>query len=243
MLRSGELDPSFYDALHDALSSGKDFRGTFINRRKDGSLYYAEQSIAPIRDEHGQITHYVSVSKDISDRVANEQSLLHDATHDKLTDLYNRHFGEKLLNQAHAEASAHTGLLSLLVCDIDHFKSINDRHGHLAGDRVLRDFAHILKSTVRGTDAMIRWGGEEFVVVLKGCPLPAAMDLAERIRAKLHNYQDAEVDKVTVSIGVSHLNPDETLESFFNRGDAALYDAKHQGRDRVAVAKPWTATR
>lgn len=243
LLRSGELDPSFYDALHDALSSGKDFRGTFINRRKDGSLYYAEQSIAPIRDEHGQITHYVSVSKDISDRVANEQSLLHDATHDKLTDLYNRHFGEKLLNQAHAEASAHTGLLSLLVCDIDHFKSINDRYGHLAGDRALRDFAHILKSTVRGTDAVIRWGGEEFVVVLKGCPLPAAMDLAERIRAKLHNYHDAEVDKVTVSIGVSHLNPDETLESFFNRGDAALYDAKHQGRDRVAVAKPWSATR
>jgi len=90
MLRSGQHDQAFYAGLHTALQGGRDFRATFVNRRRDGTLYHAEQSISPVADEKGRITHYVSVSKDISARVIREQTLQHAASHDALTGLLNR---------------------------------------------------------------------------------------------------------------------------------------------------------
>ncbi len=122
------------------------------------------------------------------------------------------------------------------MCDIDHFKQINDRFGHPAGDRVLRDVARILRQSVRSRDAVIRWGGEEFVIVLEDCPPGPAAELAERMRARIGEHRDAEVGACTVSLGLATRVPHETTDALFARADAALYQAKRSGRNRLAVA-------
>lgn len=238
MFQSGAHDEAFYRALRATLDAGKDFRATFINRRRDGSLYHSEQSISPVCDDKGRVTHYVSVSKDISERVEKEQSLLHEASHDKLTGLHNRRYGEQTLGKAILAAHKHGRSLTLLVCDIDHFKQVNDRFGHLAGDRVLRDVAHILRSAVRSRDCVIRWGGEEFLVLLEHCEQAPGVLLAERIRHRVEAHHDADVGKVTLSLGLATLKPDETMEQLIARADEALYEAKHGGRNRLSISQP-----
>ena len=238
VLRSGLHDDAFYSALHRSLAEGRDFRATFVNRRRDGSLFHAEQSISPVCDESGQVTHYVSVSKDVSEWVDKERALLDAATRDPLTGLHNRRGGEKILAEAHADARQHGRPLSLLVCDIDHFKRVNDRFGHPAGDRVLRDVACMLRLAVRSRDAVIRWGGEEFVIVLDSCTEARAAELAERIRGRVEAHRDAEVGALTLSIGLATLLTGETAQQLVGRADAALYDAKRGGRNRWSVASP-----
>jgi PAS domain S-box-containing protein len=117
MLRSGMHEPAFYEELHDCLRRGQEFRGTFINQRKSGQLYYAEQSILTLRDTEGHITHYVGVSKDITDQVQREAALREQAEHDQLTGLLNRHAGEAALERSklHALASGQSFGLILTV--------------------------------------------------------------------------------------------------------------------------------
>ena len=201
-------------------------------------MFHAEQSISPVCDESGQVTHYVSVSKDVSEWVDKERALLDAATRDPLTGLHNRRGGEKILDEAHADARQHGRPLSLLVCDIDHFKRVNDRFGHPAGDRVLRDVACMLRLAVRSRDAVIRWGGEEFVIVLDSCTEARAAELAERIRGRVEAHRDAEVGALTLSIGLATLLTGETAQQLVGRADAALYDAKRGGRNRWSVASP-----
>ncbi|AOZ04285.1 sensor domain-containing diguanylate cyclase (plasmid) [Cupriavidus sp. USMAHM13] len=236
LFKSGTHDEAFYAALRQSLASGQDFRATFINRRRDGSLYHAEQSISPICDDKGRITHYISVSKDISRRVEMEQALWHAATKDKLTGLHNRHYGEKILGDAYMNARTRGGPLTLIICDIDHFKQINDHFGHPTGDRILTKVAGILRQAVRSGDAVIRWGGEEFVVVLDNCTRVDAIELAERIRARVNAFQDAEVATLTLSLGLATLTLDETIDQLIARADAALYEAKRGGRNRLSVS-------
>lgn len=238
LFRSGEHDEAFYAEMCAAMARGVDFRATFINRRRDGSLYHAEQSTSPIYDENSRITHYVSVSKDISDRVDMEQALRHAATHDTLTGLHNRRYGEQLIEDAIAKADATGEPLNLLMCDIDHFKQVNDRFGHPIGDQVLSSTARILSQSVRGRDAVIRWGGEEFVILLDACPRASAIELAERIRLRLHQHRHAEVGRVTLSLGLATRTADEPMAALIGRADAALYTAKRSGRNRLAVAHP-----
>lgn len=235
-LRSGAHDPAFFEALHASLQQGEHVRAVFVNKRRDGTVYHAEQSISPITDDKGRITHYVSVSKDVSDRVAREQALRHVAIHDKLTGLYNRHHGEQLLEQAHEHARQLGRSLTLLVCDIDHFKRINDRYGHLAGDRVLSEVARAVGQGLRGSDAVIRWGGEEFVVLLADCAQEPAQALAEQMRRRVQDLQDAEVGPVTLSLGLATWDGQEAMSELLARADAALYQAKQGGRNRVAVS-------
>lgn len=236
LFRSGEHDEKFYAELHTSLASGSDFRATFTNRRRDCSLYHAEQSISPICDDAGRISHYVSVSKDISERVDIEHALRQAATEDTLTGLHNRRHGEQLLKEAQRRAQVQGTPLALLVCDIDHFKQINDRFGHPAGDRVLRDIAHILRHSVRSRDKVMRWGGEEFLILLEDCPQAAAVELAERIRLRVAAHRDTQVGACTVSFGLALRKPGETTDALFARADAALYQAKRNGRNRLSLA-------
>ena len=237
LLRSGKHGPEFYQALRDALAAGKDFSATFVNRRRDGSLYHVEQSISPLYNGEGQVTHYVSVSKDVSDRVQREARLLHEASEDKLTALFNRRYGEKLFAEAHHRAVALGTELTVVVCDIDFFKQINDRFGHPAGDQVIKNVATILRKTVRNADAVIRWGGEEFLVILNDCDLKVGFDLAERIRTGVEAHPTEGVGTVTMSFGVASLAAGEGIEALFARADAALYEAKQTGRNRVCVSR------
>lgn len=236
MLRSGQHDEAFYAGLHNALKAGKDFRATFVNRRRDGTLYHAEQSISPITDEKGRTTHYISVSKDISERVVKEQSLRHEASHDALTGLLNRRTGEQAVSAAVLAAHTTGRPLTLMMCDIDHFKQVNDRFGHPAGDRVIREVAQILRHAVRGDDVVVRWGGEEFLILLDNCAETTAMALAERVRQRVEAYRDPEASMVTVSLGLATLTSNETVDELIARADNALYGSKRGGRNQWTVA-------
>lgn len=237
ILRADEHNESIYKALRESLQSGKDFKAHFINRRRNGSLYHTEQNISPLLDEHGHITHYICISRDISKKIATEEALRDAATRDKLTGLFNRHQGEKLLSAAESEMAKDRYPIGILMCDIDHFKSVNDQFGHPIGDRVLRDVAHILRQSVRADDSVIRWGGEEFLILLRNCEQAPAIELAERIRKRVEAHRDEDVGQVTISLGLATLSPGETNDQLINRADQALYESKHTGRNRVTLAR------
>ncbi|TQJ94694.1 diguanylate cyclase [Achromobacter sp. SLBN-14] len=236
ILKSGKHDDAFYATMYRTLSTGQDFRATFINRRRDGSIFHIEQTISTIVDDHGRPTHYFSVSKDVTRQVEREQALWRAATKDKLTGLYNRSHGEKTLREAFIRAQVGGDLLSVIIADVDHFKQINDRFGHLTGDRVLTEIARIMEATVRRQDVVIRWGGEEFVIVLADCPIAVAIELGECIRTCVDAYRDSEIGSLTLSLGVAQFASGETIEELIARADAALYAAKHGGRNRLSVA-------
>lgn len=236
LLQSGNHDPIFYRDLWKKLSQGQGFRATFMNRRKNGQIFYAEQSIAPLKDKQGNITHFVSIAKDISDIVEREKTLSELAHHDQLTGLLNRHAGERLLQtQLQQLEQDHHHCFCLIVCDIDFFKQINDQHGHITGDRVIQEVAHTMNQFARQTDAVIRWGGDEFVLIIDA-PLQVAFKLAERIRRTVNQMPDYQVGKLSMSFGLAEAKAGETMTDLFARADAALYQAKQQGRNCVVSA-------
>ncbi len=138
-------------------------------------------------------------------------------------------------------ALEHQFPLCVLMIDVDHFKSYNDRYGHLVGDRVLKSVAQVLKETIRTVDLAARYGGEEFSVLLLKTPMDGADKVAERIRQgiqELEIFAAKQATHVTVSIGVAELNPSlKNVEAFIDLADQALYQAKADGRNRVRLAR------
>ncbi|NWB94710.1 GGDEF domain-containing protein [Pseudomonas gingeri] len=163
------------------------------------------------------------------------------ATLDSLTGLPNRRGFDLLAGQALHEAQREPKPLIALLLDLDHFKQLNDSHGHLAGDVVLSGFARDLESGLRQSDIICRWGGEEFIALLKDTDSANAQLIAEKIRQNIeqqrYNYNGQSL-QLTISIGLTSLQPDDTLHSLLARADHALYRAKQSGRNRVCSDLP-----
>lgn len=159
------------------------------------------------------------------------------STHDPLTGVLNRRGFDIFYNKQRVQLGRDGRPLSLMSIDLDHFKAINDRYGHVVGDRVLVQIANIISQALRESDYVARFGGEEFVVLLPDAEVPRAMMVAERIREALRTGWDDQLPPCTVSIGIgTHLSREETLDALMDRTDAALYRAKENGRDRVELA-------
>ncbi|MCA9667882.1 MAG: GGDEF domain-containing protein [Myxococcales bacterium] len=156
---------------------------------------------------------------------------------DGLTGVHNRHFYQSALSAALDDAERTGRPLAMLVVDLDHFKEVNDRYGHLVGDEVLRGVAQLLERSVRGSDLVARYGGEEFVVLLPNTDGNAALTVAEKLRRAVREttFGDARVP-ITVSAGVTVARSGDSADSLFERTDRALYRAKSEGRDRVIPA-------
>ena len=160
------------------------------------------------------------------------------ASTDKLTGMLNRQVFTILMDKLMADCARSPRPLSILMIDLDHFKRINDQHGHAVGDQVLCLVADVLQQSLRKSDVAVRWGGEEFLVVLDNCALDEAGLIAEKIRERIAQAPLAVDDKVLVveaSVGVSQLRPDETLDQAIQRADDGLYQAKRGGRNQVGV--------
>jgi diguanylate cyclase (GGDEF)-like protein len=165
------------------------------------------------------------------------------ATTDKLTGLLNRQASAIVFDRVMAEYRREPRPLAVLLADVDHFKDINDRHGHLAGDDALRSVAETLHCGLRASDIAVRWGGEEFLLMLRGCDLPEAEWIAEKLRAAVEQASLGEhALRTTISIGVAEYDGKEAPEQWISRADAALYRAKNAGRNRVATDPPPAAT-
>lgn len=157
---------------------------------------------------------------------------------DPLTGLYNRRAWNERLPRLEQQARLGSAPLSLLFLDLDRFKELNDRHGHEAGDAMLRRLAQTMRAELREEDAIGRYGGEEFVVALPGLDAVRAARIAERIRVRLQEHTDEALGVAsTVSIGVATLDADEDVAHLLRRADRAMYDAKKSGRNRVVVAE------
>ena len=157
---------------------------------------------------------------------------------DMLTNIYNRRHLDEHLRSVISAARRHDRTIGVLLVDIDHFKDVNDEHGHLAGDAVLREVAARLQAAMRTEDALGRWGGEEFLAVLTDTPPQGVRTMAERLRqviaAAPFTLDDGSQIRVTVSVG--HTNGREDAEVLVHRADDALYVAKAEGRNRIAAA-------
>ncbi len=200
----------------------------FINR---GLALFVIWAIA------GMAYHYLNAQHEL------EAALRHLAESDPLTQILNRVGIMTELGRRFAEFQRYGSLFSVLMIDVDHFKQINDRCGHLAGDQVLRRVAGIVRSALREVDSVGRYGGEEFLVVLPGTRLDSAVNTAERIRIALEQIPirvEREQVRVTVSIGAATATLDgpKTADALIDGADRAMYEAKHGGRNRVIPPPP-----
>ena len=208
--------------------------------KKDGTLAYLIKDVSTVMADDGLSSSDVCIAKDVTAQVKHRKRLERLAQTDQLTGLLNRHAGDAVLEEVQGQAETAGVPFSIILCDIDHFKKINDKFGHLAGDSVLIQISSLLKKIVRGTDFCIRWGGEEFLIVLPGCPVLVASKLADRIRMQVHQLEDELVGPVTMSFGVGEWSSGESQEDLIHRTDQALYEAKHAGRDRVIMSPQTT---
>jgi len=199
------------------------------DRRKAIMIRQPEWSLADLRIAHGMLNIY-----------ANFARVLFDSERDTLTGLYNRKkleqkLGELLAGRMGGHNREHDGDTGdyLAVFDIDHFKRINDNFGHLMGDEVLLTFAGLVRNTLRDVDWVFRYGGEEFVALIKGVSPGTIGLILERVRVRVQDHAFPQVGQVTVSIGYTAIAEQKLPPSLFEEADRALYYAKEQGRNRI----------
>ncbi|MEA3374363.1 MAG: diguanylate cyclase [Campylobacterota bacterium] len=155
------------------------------------------------------------------------------AAYDPLTHLYNRRKFTQLLQQEIDRANRYSHPLSTIMFDIDHFKEINDTHGHAVGDAVLTTLADYIKEHVRDQDIVVRWGGEEFIILLPHSDIEQAEVKAEMLRSSIEAYTQEDIPHFTISLGVTKFHTNESAEDLLNRVDRAMYEAKEGGRNKV----------
>jgi diguanylate cyclase (GGDEF)-like protein len=167
---------------------------------------------------------------------AESETLRRSLRFDTVTRVHSRDYVVRALAEKMNIAQAGGEPLSVVMADLDHFKEINDTHGHIVGDQVLHDVATRMVSAARSTDIVGRYGGEEFLIIFEGAARDVARDLAERIRIRVLAdpfNENSEQLFLTVSLGVAEARPGEGVESLIERADRALYEAKAAGRNRV----------
>ncbi len=238
LTKSGIQNEVFYQDMWADLLAGQPWRGERINKRKNGSLYHEELSIAPVKNGAGDITHFIGIKEDITERKEMEAQLQKLASIDPLTGLFNRRVFLEQLEQERAKvARLRYYSTVLLMLDLDFFKRVNDTYGHATGDVVLKAFAEIARNNSRTIDIPARLGGEEFAILLDGADKKDAMTMAERLRQQVAEIvidHEAGPVQITVSIGAAILLADDINgEAVLHRADAALYEAKDRGRNQT----------
>ncbi|MGP1629987.1 MAG: sensor domain-containing diguanylate cyclase [Giesbergeria sp.] len=216
-----------------------DFSGQMV--RKDGTIIDISISSHLLFDHNGQFSGIEGIYRDVTQRKNLERELQRLATTDMLTGMANRRAFLEIAEKTYTSARQNSEPMSLLMLDLDHFKNVNDRNGHLEGDRVLAAFAQTVQAQLRASDSVGRLGGEEFCVLLPQTDVGNASEIAERVlvgvRAMPLTTAAGEAFKVTVSIGLAGLCPeDRSLHDLLNRADQSLYSAKRSGRDRISTA-------
>jgi len=157
------------------------------------------------------------------------------ASTDALTGIWNRYQLQMAIRDLLARTASTGGASAMMLCDIDHFKAINDSHGHDVGDRVLVEFSERMQACLRSSNRLGRWGGEEFMILMSPSTASGAGVLAEKVRAAIADQPFEPVGRVTASFVVAQHRPNEPLLTWFQRVDSLLYAAKAAGRDQVMV--------
>ena len=260
ILKSGQTPNEVYQDMWKTIFAGHPWRGEFLNKKKNGDLYWEQAVMAPVLDSEGEILNFIAVKEDITARKeaeanlrnANTQleaqlkeieqlqhTLREQAVRDALTGLHNRHYLNETLSHELARAKRSGYFICFAMIDIDRFKSINDKYGHATGDKVLIDLANQLLKYSRTGDIVCRYGGEEFLIVLPNTGVEAAAQIAERWRATIQESKIVENDadiKISISCGISEFPTNASTEAeALEKADKALYAAKYNGRNQVVL--------
>lgn len=235
LLQASDRDQQGIEAIRMALRDKCESKVILRNYRKDGTLFWNDMHIAPVKDADGEVRHFVAVQYDITAMKQYESELRHQANHDSLTGLPNRALLQERLNQEIAYAAHHVRSVWLVFVDIDRFKFVNDTLGHKAGDLLLKTIARRLQSAVRETDMVARLGGDEFVLILTE---RRGMDLAA---GTMRRILDAVAQPLTIercellptcSMGAAIYPVDSTDDkTLMTQADIAMYRAKEMGRN------------
>lgn len=238
ILSSGRHDADFYEAMWDSLRSQGCWEGEIWNRRRSGEIYPEALTIDAVHGADGQITHYVAVFSDDGEQRMREERLAHLAYHDELTGLPNRSLFLDRLDRAVSLARRRGVQLAVQILDLDGFKRVNDAFGHEAGDLMLKAVAERLKSCVRDSDTVARWGGDEFALVLPVLDnAAAAREASFRVLTALRRPFYIAGDEVSIraSIGIALFPEDGTGPTDLIRSaDLAMYEVKRRNKGKFA---------
>jgi len=235
-LYSGQQSQKFYEKLWGMIKSGKVFNGIFVNKRKNGSLYYEEKTITPLQDAKGHITRFIATGRDISARMETQKHLEYLAHHDSLTQLPNRILLMDRLERAISSSNRQRSLTAVLFLDLDRFKIINDTLGHDIGDKSLQQVASILLSHLREVDTVARLGGDEFAIILEN--IKDTEEIKNVTKKIMKNFLvpfkiNSHEVFMTTSIGIT-IYPRDGVDAgaLLKNADIAMYRAKELGRNR-----------
>jgi diguanylate cyclase (GGDEF)-like protein/PAS domain S-box-containing protein len=228
--------------MRKALTSWRSHSAEVLNYRKDGSTYWVDIAISPLRDSSGWFTHWISVQRDVTSRHHNFQHLRNQAYQDPLTGLPNRrslgNHLQSVLDRLHRRA----GQAVVMFCDLNRFKQVNDTYGHNVGDQLLVAITERLKEALRPDDVLVRFAGDEFVVVLEQCGnRQQALSMAHRLQKQVGKplQIEASVLQPGISIGIALTsNPLTTAAELLHQADLAMYHAKRQEGGSVAIYDP-----
>ncbi len=235
MLQSGRQGDNFYRHMWSQLQEHGQWQGEIWNRSKSGEEYLEWLSIAAVNNEQGELSHYIAIFSDITSEKESEERLQHLAHYDQLTGLPNRILFNERLNYAITQAERNQGLIAVMFLDLDGFKPVNDNLGHAAGDRLLHLVAQRLKHSLRASDTVARFGGDEFTIVLPEIDsIDSVSGIAEKIIeqvAKPYTIGENQV-QITTSVGISlYPNDTRTPHELIHHADHAMYQAKRQGKN------------
>ena len=219
----------------------------------DTGLRYWETTIIPIIDEENhtirifgiskEITQFKRINETLEQEVKKRTKELQEALDklkkvsitDKLTGLYNRHHLDSLLEDTRRIINRYENNYGLIILDLDNFKYINDTYGHHAGDIVITEFAKVLSTSIRQTDVIGRWGGDEFLIIVPFATEDSLRSLLNDMKNRIESYEFPYIKKLTSSLGATLIRKNDTPESFISRADTALYKAKNEGKNKVEI--------
>lgn len=241
VLKSGTHDKHFYQKIWDQLSLEGYWQGEITNRKKNGEIYIEWLTINTIKNTQGQIENFIGVFSDVTHQRKDAHNQAYLATHDPLTGLSNRLLFNDRLEHAINHAERFNKCISLIFCDLDNFKPINDTYGHSVGDEILKKVGNYLKEILRKEDTICRFGGDEFVILLEDLN---SFDYLDEILRRINAISDTPyiIDGNTITIGMSigaSIYPDdgEKPETLIKAADTAMYRAKNSGRNRIEYSQ------
>ncbi len=242
LLNSGKTPPERFEEMWRTLTAGREWRGEFLNKKKNGDLFWEYASISPITSPDGSTTHYLAVKEDISLRKEYERRLIQQANYDEVTGLPNRALALDRLAQATASCKREGTSVGLLFIDLDRFKSVNDTLGHATGDMVLREAGNRIRNCLRACDTVARLGGDEFTVILPS--LSGGIDAEPVAQKILDAFEpafrlDGREVFLSASLGITIWPEDgQDPDQLMGNADSAMYQAKELGRNNFRFFTP-----